>query len=208
MHLKGLENERIQRRNNLSTDGTPATWTDHYYPFDTLPLLESHLHPKFAIFDAGRKINLLQLKVQKVVNESAISDRLSFVLRLYEAWMRPRPNVYKRDRSYLAPVDDKCTTGDDGDDSDDGLQVDDEIDEDYGPASKKKKKATAKTAIKRKRMQLQKVLSDQQCLSEVALSRLLDQEGRDAIWTDDRIREWSNPQASQKKFRTRKKIRL
>jgi hypothetical protein len=28
----------------------------HYYPFDTLQLLRSHLHPKYAIFEAGRKL--------------------------------------------------------------------------------------------------------------------------------------------------------
>ena len=31
----------------------------HLYPFDTLPLLESHLHPKFIIFDTGNKLREL-----------------------------------------------------------------------------------------------------------------------------------------------------
>ena len=29
------------------------------YPYDDLPILKSHLHPRFAIFDAGRKLHRL-----------------------------------------------------------------------------------------------------------------------------------------------------
>ena len=152
-------------------------------------------------------MHILQLQVQKVVNESVFSPRLGFVLRLYEAWIQTLPPNSKTDQSYLAPVDNKVTD-DDGDDGD-GVDVDDENDEDYEPGPKKKKKP-ARSKRKRSGTGSYKVLSasssyNQHCLSKVTLSRLLDLEG-DASWTDDRIRDWSNP--FQTKFRTRKKIRL
>ena len=226
MLLRGLKNERLQRRNNITVDGSPITWNNYDHPFDKLPLLESHIHPKFVIFNAGRKMHILQLQVQKVVNESVFSPRLGFVLHLYEAWIRTLPPNSKTDQSYLAPVDNKVTD-DDGDDGD-GVDVDDENDEDYepGPTKKKKpvddendedyepgpkkKKKPARSKRKRSGTGSYKVLSasssyNQHCLSKVTLSRLLDLEG-DASWTDDRIRDWSNP--FQTKFRTRKKIRL
>ena len=208
MLLRGLRNERLQRRNNLMVDGSPTTWNNYDYPFDTLPLLESHIHQKFAIFNAGHKMHLLQLQVQKVVNESIFSPRLGFVLHLYEASIRTLPPNSKTDQSYLAPIDNKVTD-DDGDDGD-GVDVDDENDEDYEPGPTKKKKTARTTKCKRTGTGSYKVLSasssyNQHCLSKVTLSRLLDLEG-DASWTDDRIRDWSNP--FKTKFQTRKKIRL
>ncbi|KAK7686103.1 hypothetical protein QCA50_010915 [Cerrena zonata] len=50
----------ISRQNTVHPNGTAVladNVTVHEHPFQTLPLLESHLHPKFVLFDAGRKLD-------------------------------------------------------------------------------------------------------------------------------------------------------
>ena len=85
----------------------------HYrYPFDTLPLLESHLHPKFVIFDAGQKIS--NLAKDSVEFEKFCHDfpalQISSILDLYTSWTRqPGPAEWERrnqDPSYYVPDDD------------------------------------------------------------------------------------------------------
>lgn len=205
MHLFGIEEEILHRRVN------PAEGVEciaHTYPFNTFPIFESHLHPKFVIFNAGRKLNFLQIRVQNLVNESVDSASLNSVMKLYDAWLRPPPDV--KDESYDAPVD-ECTT--DEDDSDD--DIGDEDDEDYNgrATSSKKRKVAAKTVGKRKRMRTRKVLSTSSSYnrhfhSKLPLSRLnLSRHDQETIGDgscNDSILDWQLKSCRiQKKFQER-----
>lgn len=96
MQLRGLEIEQITRRVELEDDipagGTP-TWTIHTHPFNTLPLLKSHLHPKYVIFDAGRKLGVLAKSDTHFVNKTILAE--------YGAWKRELPDITQEDPSYF-----------------------------------------------------------------------------------------------------------
>jgi len=78
----------------------------HPYPFDTLPLLESHLQPKFVIFDAGQKLaESEQNEIQNLVDVFP-SLQFSSIMALYSAWIRPPPAKAKEDLTYNVPDDD------------------------------------------------------------------------------------------------------
>lgn len=50
--LEGLDGEQITRQD----DPNILTWTRHVSPYKSLPKLNSHLHPKYVIYDAGQKL--------------------------------------------------------------------------------------------------------------------------------------------------------
>jgi len=67
-------------------------------PFQTLPLLKSHLHPKFAIMEAGRKLtNALCYLFQLTRDYPSLSHELI----LYNAWLRDAPAGVEEDETYV-----------------------------------------------------------------------------------------------------------
>jgi hypothetical protein len=97
------------------------------YPYDKLPCLTSHIHPKFAIFDAGEKLEALgelsssQQELREVLSGNPGLEKIRI---LYSAWIRTPPKDSVNDISYndpnfvlaYEPEDD----GDDSDDPEDG----------------------------------------------------------------------------------------
>jgi hypothetical protein len=87
-------------------------FTLHLYPFQILPPLHSHLHPKFAIVELGRKfINLLA--GDPVAAEEAISlyPDLRRICSIYAAWrLLPKelPQIDDWMRQSGAGGDDDC----------------------------------------------------------------------------------------------------
>ena len=81
--------------------------TLYRYPFDSFPLLESHLHPKFIIFDAGKKLGKLlnQDSDSNPVYSKLLEDfpGMSDIRRLYLAWIKPPPFDAQQDTSYNNP---------------------------------------------------------------------------------------------------------
>jgi hypothetical protein len=81
---------------------------NHFYPYDTLPRLISHLQPRFAIFNAGSKLNKLMEggstnpEFTKVLDNHPDID-LNMVIMLYDAWIRPIPYFAVKDESYVEP---------------------------------------------------------------------------------------------------------
>jgi hypothetical protein len=96
-----MEEEMITRRNDVGP-GLRFTKnvTCHFYPFDNMPLLESHIHPKFVIYDCGSKLaeqgdGLFEAKIVKDF------PSLSMVQALYAAWvLKSLPPFAKTDPSY------------------------------------------------------------------------------------------------------------
>jgi hypothetical protein len=190
------ENIEITRPAPTSKDDHTQTLTRHIYPFDTLPLLESHLHPKFVIYNSGKKIKGLEVpEYEKLIEQF---PQLGDVEIVYMAWLESLPKTVKDDASYNAPVD-----SDDDYDSDD--IVDDPRDEDYVldarsmKASQKRKLSPRPKRSPAKRQKpgsnrkvLSEVMFNMDPLSEVRLSSHNRQIGG-APWTHDRIRQWSRP---------------
>ena len=173
MPLNGLETVPIMRQ--ISKDDV----TIHKYPFDKL-LFESHIHPKFVIYNAGAKlVSFSATHLSKLVEDF---PGLSSINRLYNAWMRPPKDEELNDPSFNVP---KAKDDDDDDDFD----YDDNNDSDYKdlPPSRrsqsKKRKAAAALAKSRQSHSRKGKGPTQKALS--AHNRVL---GKSA-WTD-RIREW------------------
>lgn len=94
----------------------PSHYKPLYYPYKELPEIQLHIHPYFAAFDAGRKLNAME-RYQDVVDsitfmfdhsrESAYNSLL-LCQKLYTSWtsMKPPPD-FTRDRrpSSRAPPD-------------------------------------------------------------------------------------------------------
>jgi hypothetical protein len=152
-----MEMLRISRNNSISPNTTPSNrdFITHVYPFKTLPLLKSHLHPKYAIVNAGRKMQTLETvaHIQALVAEY---PSLSQINHLYSAWLRRPPPHSKNDPTYNPPDD----GGDDDDGDDDDDDRDDPNDGDYednqtsrGRPSLNKRRAhpTSPTPNKRRR---------------------------------------------------------
>jgi hypothetical protein len=67
----------------------PDDFVAHLYPFSSLPLLRSHLHPKFAIVYAGR---ILATTASTHMPQLTIDyPSLSHIVTLYSAWTRDPP---------------------------------------------------------------------------------------------------------------------
>ena len=167
---------------------TPDDFATHVYPFQTLPLLKSHLHPKFAIINAGRKL---------ATSSSAYSPQLmldypslSHVLTLYLCWTRSPPPESDQDPAFHRPYDDDASDGDDEDE-------DDPRDDDYDdrttrqlPCRNKKRARQVSPTTKRKRSKRTNPASgSKRNLSERAMVKH-DQKFGKAEWSD-RIRKWT-----------------
>ncbi|KAF8627969.1 hypothetical protein AX17_006079 [Amanita inopinata Kibby_2008] len=108
----------IHRQHRIPESGTSLTPNDfstYMYPFDGFPLLTSHLHPRFVILEAGRRLNLLDAAVLLLfVTRHPI---LTQILQIYSAWTRDRPATAMDDKSYN-PDDDDDNRDNDFEDSD------------------------------------------------------------------------------------------
>jgi hypothetical protein len=80
----------------------------HRYPYSTLPRLECHVHPKFAIFDAGMKLNKLLHRDDPKSSETLKNvlkgyPTLNKIQNLYRVWMYKPPNNALNDITYVDP---------------------------------------------------------------------------------------------------------
>jgi len=75
----------------------------HSYPYSSLPLLESHLHPKFAIYDAGMKLKNLLFNREYLIEALANYPSLSKIQDLYRGWNQIPPIHAQEDKTYVDP---------------------------------------------------------------------------------------------------------
>ena len=213
-----MENVSITRRNVIDLPPNLSQFSIHFHPFNTLPRFESHLHPKFVIFDAGKKLSKLAVTSQSVYglfcDRYPIAEKIEV---LYIAWTRDVPPIANKDPSYWVPDDGFCVTkdevgevngevdGDDGDDSNYSDYGDNKTMSGRGKAwiTQERRQAPDKwqaPPAKRQREVLSRSFShNQHLLSEVTLSSF-NQQFRKAAWTDDRIREWSKKAFGKRKI--------
>lgn len=213
------------------------TGTVHYYPYHTLPLLESHLHPKFAIFNAGSKLKKLETP-ESFSKLETLFDKypgLEKTLRLYDAWIRPLPASALKDESYFDPNDILVEDSNGSEHSDDedidytcqtksgrgdgfkyfpktrsvaaadrakrprtrsiaAAEEDGDFETNQAKSTRRRKtsaKQKAPAVVKKWKVLSESSTFNQQLLSEASISRINQQYG-ESVWTDDRIRRWSN----------------
>ncbi|CAA7270529.1 unnamed protein product [Cyclocybe aegerita] len=102
--LRDMQNVGISRQ---STDNppTPNSFTNYVYPFNEMPPLRSHIHPKFAILEFGRKLK--KMSTAALVNALRHTPALADIYVIYEAWTRGVPSEDEDAESYKpAPSDD------------------------------------------------------------------------------------------------------
>lgn len=93
----------IPRQNSVEPIVQPTDVTVHFYPFQALPLLESHIQPNFVIFEAGRRMkelhNLISClmfvsretahNLERLVNGLRTQwPIIEQIERIYHAWMQ------------------------------------------------------------------------------------------------------------------------
>ncbi|KAF7424617.1 hypothetical protein PC9H_009925 [Pleurotus ostreatus] len=82
----------------------PSDTVTHYFPFDTMPILTSHIHPKFAIFELGRQIAAFPMDVKiKLINTTPI---LCSILDIFRAWSESPPAGFLADTAFNPHPDD------------------------------------------------------------------------------------------------------
>ncbi|KAF7759613.1 hypothetical protein Agabi119p4_11308 [Agaricus bisporus var. burnettii] len=80
----------IIRQNEHAPPPNRDQFTLHFYPFDTLPSFRSHLHPKFAIFELGRKFTKLTERNPTAADAALSSYPILHVIQfLYLLWLHP-----------------------------------------------------------------------------------------------------------------------
>ena len=115
-YLKGTVEEVITCQHIIDTPISTDHFSIHLYPFKTLPLLKSHIHPKFDIFNAGAKlIDLTAVDVSKLVEDI---PGLSSIITLQDAWTRKLAENELNDPTFNLPKDNGNGNGS-GDDNDD-----------------------------------------------------------------------------------------
>ena len=77
----------------------------HTYPYHTIPLLKSHLHPKFVIFNGGCKLTGLEAHgagalYTRIINEFPSLEK---VMSVYDSWRAKVPEVVLKDETYVDP---------------------------------------------------------------------------------------------------------
>jgi hypothetical protein len=66
---------------------SPRSFKKFIYPFEDFPLIVSHVHPRFVIYDAARK--LVFPKVSEFAQESSGNLRQTLIMlrEIYDAWL-------------------------------------------------------------------------------------------------------------------------
>ncbi|KAF9483151.1 hypothetical protein BDN70DRAFT_990621 [Pholiota conissans] len=111
MHLFGIT------RQDDAHEPNENSFTSYVHPYDNFPDLLSHLHPRFAILEFGRKMTS---------NADLFSDyqgqysaRIRSIFRIYTAWTSELPKNYEDSKSYKGSKSDKAPTSHDDNDRND-----------------------------------------------------------------------------------------
>ena len=83
----------------LSEDPDPSDFTIHFPPYHDMPLLTSHLHPRFVILEAGRKLSQ-ETGTDAVETLVARYPILRKIIEVYKAWTAERPADAMDDGTY------------------------------------------------------------------------------------------------------------
>ncbi|TFK23417.1 hypothetical protein FA15DRAFT_670528 [Coprinopsis marcescibilis] len=125
--VKDTEAVYFTRLNNPSIPMSLDAFTIHLPPFNTLPKLVSHVHPKFAIVSGGHQLSRMPPN-----DFDALKVRYPIVAKIFvafRAWRGVVPTNAKSDPTYYPPYDPN-----DDHSSDEGNYADDPKDRDHNDA--------------------------------------------------------------------------
>ncbi len=190
-----MEDNVITRQDDPQTTGQKKSVTTHHYPFKTLPIIKSHLHPKFAIVNAGQKIQKLGTTngknyLRMITDYPILGD----VMRVYTAWLLAAD---LDDKNFNVPPIPLLDLGgdsgvDDGDNDDDSDYDNRTIPCRPRPRNRITPKNSLQGSPVRKRKRTEPAPrasgSKRKVLSELSLSKLHQIGARP--WTGHLIREW------------------
>ncbi len=95
----------------------PADIVVHFFPFYKMPLLISHIHPKFAIFELGRQISALPMDLKiKLIDATPI---LCPIFDICRAWSESPPAEFLADTAFNLHPDYEAYDEDSGEDCSD-----------------------------------------------------------------------------------------
>jgi hypothetical protein len=192
----------------------PTDFQVHVAPFDSFPIIHSHLHPKFAIVEAGRCMTELldedtTPEGEFYWNSFIRSDQaLQRILTIFTAW-KERINVPRRGddagESFYAQSDDDEGGGDsDDDDNKSGNHSTGTVPHRSGIPKKKRNKKSPQGGSKSKRGRKRPIVAEQAherpiIASEETLSEgtLVDHDATVGIrpWSSDAIKAWTQKAA-------------
>lgn len=100
-----MERIGIMYQEHVQEDATvPTDFVVHTYPFASMPLLKSHVHPKFAVYELGRKLFEFSGNLQQtLVRDTPV---LGSILQIYMAWDRALSDENLEDLEFNEPPDD------------------------------------------------------------------------------------------------------
>ncbi|KAF9495946.1 hypothetical protein BDN71DRAFT_1430620 [Pleurotus eryngii] len=97
--LRNMEIATITRYLHIPTAEDPSLrpedLVNYFFPFNSIPPLKSHIHPKFAIFELGLQVSHLPL--DEYCSLLITTPILSSVLDIYYAWTRTPPTRFLED---------------------------------------------------------------------------------------------------------------
>lgn len=109
-----LQMDEIALHRQADPSGRRPTSNDfatYVYPFSNLPLLRSHIHPKYVILEMGRKLKVSYPTLNSLVESYPILTR---ILNIYTAWVTKLPSHAFQDKSFKS----KKNSGNDNDQDD------------------------------------------------------------------------------------------
>ncbi|KAF7983060.1 hypothetical protein HWV62_23957 [Athelia sp. TMB] len=94
----------ISRLDTIPTANSPlqaSHVSTHVHPFQTLPLLNSHLRPHFVIFEAGRRLQALSpIVLFEFMRQNPLLEKIACI---YHAWVKIPPEGAEKDESFVPP---------------------------------------------------------------------------------------------------------
>jgi len=111
-HLENVAviRQEILNRPAVSTKGAPAyerpkvsDFKIHLYPFDKI-VMRAHLHPRYAIFEAGRKLMEKVSKRDVSIFAEAYPELYHKIRSIYSSWNRPIPENAEEDPQFRPPT--------------------------------------------------------------------------------------------------------
>ena len=107
-----LENEEFSDDEDGDSDGNidfdkEDAFITHTYPFHQFPIIESHIHPRFVIYDAGKKLISGSAALSFFEVHPDLKVTLKKVVRLFRCWtaVRSRDDFLKAGRLRDKPED-------------------------------------------------------------------------------------------------------
>ncbi|KAF8151610.1 hypothetical protein B0H34DRAFT_810645 [Crassisporium funariophilum] len=108
--LKGYKLDCYNGAPTCNTQAEPNHFAPYYFPFDNLPMITSHIHPRFVICNTGRKVNEHE-EAATFVGDNNVLEAMATVQGIYLKWMGKVPKKFCQHLPSLEDNDGNSSTG-------------------------------------------------------------------------------------------------